>query len=91
MADELRGPELRRMLRSGVRMLFHALPLGPLIYKRYLLVIAAILLIAIPYIKVKKLSIIRDQEKAKGGGGTQLHDEITRAIEKWRWLTFWDS
>jgi hypothetical protein len=55
--------------------------------KRYYLVLAAVLLVLIPYIKVKKLSQMMASEPP-GPTKSRNVQEIASALAKWRWLTF---
>ncbi len=74
-------------VRNLVRVLFHTIPLVPLIEGRLYLTIAAVLLVTIPYIKVNKLDL-----QLKEQGDTKLSDaeikSIEKASERWRYLTF---
>ena len=82
-----------------LRFLFHLLPLVPAWYGRPYGVIAAVLFVALPYIKVFKLRADREfyEGKRTGQDDVRLEKEImglTTAIRRWQALTFlswWES
>ncbi len=82
--------ERRKFSASLLRLLFHLVPLVPLAFRRYTLVVAAVLLVLLPYIKVKKLSQV---EAALPEGPEHAADrrQLTAVIARWRWLTYWHS
>jgi hypothetical protein len=85
--SRLEGPDLRKILAETIRCLFHAMPLIPLAMKRFYLVLAAVLFVLIPYIKVKKLSNLLGT-RPPGSPASREEQEIASALAKWRWLTF---
>lgn len=70
------------MLWQALRIIWHGLPLVPLFFERYFLVVAGILLVLLPYIKVKKL------RSRQGNADSNERQADYVLAEKWRKLTF---
>jgi len=69
-----------------LRYLFHALPLLVACFEQWNLIVAAAILVLVPYIKTMKLSSQAADHKERGV--QELADELNRAANRWRSLTF---
>ena len=67
-------------------VLYHLIPLVPLVMGLHSASIAAFLLVAVPYIKVQKLSAQLEQSKLEDN--LKEKASLERAIRLWRGLTF---
>lgn len=76
---KLEGDFLRNIVRLG----FHLLPLVAFYYNKKFLIIAAVLFVFVPYIKVKKISL---QIERIDDAGNRVSYE--KALSFWQYLTF---
>jgi hypothetical protein len=74
------------MTRNLIRICFHLLPALALISHKQGIVLAALLLILTPYIKVKKLEA--QLQDALESGQSLRAEELKKLIERWRYLSF---
>lgn len=82
------GDSNLKALLKTVPIIFHCLPLVPLAYGRHYATAATLLLIALPYIKVKKLRVLRD-EMRRAGAPEMETEEIRKVMDRWQILTFY--
>jgi hypothetical protein len=79
-------------LKLLVPIVFHLLPLAPLFYQRWAGAVAALLLIVVPYVKNKKLTVAIDHiELSFPGRRPDIVErelaELRAARRRWRALT----
>lgn len=75
-------------VRNIVRVLFHALPMIPLYFERYYFGVAAILLVALAYIKTKKFELEVQRLKELSPPNQDRINESEKIMRRYRYLTF---
>lgn len=79
-------------LKLLLPIVFHLLPLAPLVYQRWAGAVAALLLVVVPYVKNKKLTVAIDHIEASFPGRRPAIvegelAELRAARRRWRALT----
>jgi hypothetical protein len=74
------------MTRNLIRICFHLIPAVALFSHKQGIIVAALLLILMPYIKLKKLQA--QLQDAQESGQTMRAEELTKLIARWRYLSF---
>ena len=68
-------------------VVWHLSPIISIYFQRPLIMVAFLLAVFLPYIKVKKLNIMLDEIRRKGGSDDE-EAAILRTISLWKRLTF---
>jgi hypothetical protein len=69
-----------------LRYVFHTLPVFAAFFEQWNLIAAAVVLVLVPYIKTMKL--MSQAADHRDRGVPELSDELTRAANRWRSVTF---
>lgn len=78
-------------MMNALRLILHISPLIPLIYGRLFLTLAFILLVALAYIKTRKLRTQLEDLRARAGDSDRDRKALSdceRTLNFWRQLTF---
>lgn len=71
-----------------LKSLFHGLPVFPLLYSRWQLSIILLLVVALPYIKTKKLTYLYEEQRNRDHANEKELAKLKKVKNFWQSLTF---